>query len=114
MRCAVMQPYIFPYIGYFQLACSVDYFVFYDDVNFIKRGFINRNNILANGAPLRITFPVVGASQNKLISELEFSLETQKLESTIHQNYSKAPYYRSVMPLIESTLHYNNRNIADL
>ena len=45
MKVAIMQPYLFPYIGYFQLIAAVDKFVVYDDVNFIKGGWINRNNI---------------------------------------------------------------------
>ena len=48
MKIAVMQPYFFPYIGYWQLINSVDIFIIYDDVNFVKRGYINRNNILIN------------------------------------------------------------------
>ena len=67
MRIAVMQPYLFPYIGYWQLVNSVDTFVIYDDVNFIKRGYINRNNILQNGASQLITLELIGASQNKRI-----------------------------------------------
>ena len=48
MKIAIMQPYFFPYIGYWQLINSVDIFIIYDDVNFIKKGYINRNNILIN------------------------------------------------------------------
>ena len=48
MKTAIMQPYIFPYIGYYQLIDAVDQFIIFDDVNFIKRGWINRNNILLN------------------------------------------------------------------
>ncbi|MDX9930187.1 MAG: WbqC family protein, partial [Bacteroidales bacterium] len=40
-----MQPYIFPYLGYFQLIQSVDRFVLYDDVNYVKGGWVNRNFI---------------------------------------------------------------------
>ena len=48
MTLAIMQPYIFPYIGYYQLAGAVDKFVFLDDVNYINKGWINRNNIIIN------------------------------------------------------------------
>ena len=57
MKTAIMQPYIFPYLGYFQLVNCVDTFVFYDDVNFIKRGWINRNKILINGKEVLLSFP---------------------------------------------------------
>ena len=45
MRIAVMQPYFLPYIGYWQLLRAVDTFVVLDDVNYINRGWINRNRI---------------------------------------------------------------------
>jgi len=66
---ALMQPYIFPYIGYFQLIRAVDKFIAYDDVTFIKQGWINRNRILANGAPLIFSIPLSGASSHLLIRE---------------------------------------------
>ncbi len=51
-----MQPYLFPYLGYFQLLKAVDVFVFADDVNFIKGGFINRNKILFKNEERTISF----------------------------------------------------------
>ena len=64
MKLAIMQPYLFPYIGYFQLIHAVDTFVVYDDVNFIKGGWINRNFILSQGKKSRITLQLKGASPN--------------------------------------------------
>ncbi len=55
MKIAIMQPYFFPYIGYFQLINAVDKYVFLDDVHFINRGWINRNRILINGEAHYIT-----------------------------------------------------------
>ena len=65
-----MQPYIFPYIGYYQLMYDLEVFVSLDDVNFVNKGWINRNRILVNGAPQFFTIPVVKSSQNKKINEL--------------------------------------------
>ncbi|MEX2362011.1 MAG: WbqC family protein, partial [Balneolaceae bacterium] len=76
---AVMQPYFFPYIGYFQLIEAVDEFVFYDDVNYINRGWINRNKILINGEAKYITIPCTDASQNKLILEVKYSLSEREI-----------------------------------
>ena len=73
MKLAVMQPYFFPYIGYFQMINAVDVFVFYDDVNFIKRGWINRNKILVNGSECLLTIPCIKASQNKYISDIKIN-----------------------------------------
>ena len=67
MKVAVMQPYFVPYIGYFRLINAVDKFVLLDDVNYINRGWINRNRILLGERPHTITIPLKGASQNKKI-----------------------------------------------
>lgn len=68
-KIAIMQPYFLPYIGYFQIVAAVDIFVFYDDVNYIKGGWINRNKIVINDKPHFITVPLQNASSNKLITD---------------------------------------------
>ena len=65
MKVAIMQPYFFPYIGYFQLINAVDIFVIYDDVNFIKQSWITRNRILLKNEAFRINLIVEGASSSK-------------------------------------------------
>lgn len=104
MKCAIMQPYFAPYIGYFQLISAVDCFVLYDDVNFIKGGWINRNFILGKNEPQRITLQLSGASPNKLINKVKLGNNRIKLLKTIEQTYSKAPYFNSVIPIIEKSL----------
>ncbi|HNY56500.1 MAG TPA: WbqC family protein, partial [Chitinophagales bacterium] len=80
MKVAIMQPYFFPYIGYFQLINTADVFVVYDDVNYINKGWINRNNILVNGKAALITLALKNASQNKLINETELSDDVKNKE----------------------------------
>lgn len=112
-----MQPYIFPYLGYFQLVNAVDTFVFYDDVNFIKRGWINRNKILVNGKEKLVSFPCIQASQNKLINEVEINLEDKaysKFLQTLEQAYSKAPNFEVVYKLISNLLKQEHTSIASL
>lgn len=107
MTLAIMQPYIFPYIGYFQLIHAVDKFVIYDDVNFINRGWINRNRILMNGKDFLFTIPLKDASQNKLINEIEVNWDENwkgKFLKTLEQAYKKAPHYQEVVELIERSL----------
>jgi len=102
---AVMQPYLFPYIGYFQLVNAVDVFVVYNDVNYIKRGWINRNRILLNGNDYLFTVPVEDASQNRRICDTRIIQDQSiylKLLATIQTNYKRAPYFSEVMPLINS------------
>lgn len=116
-KIAIMQPYLFPYVGYFQLINAVDEFVIFDDVNFIKRGWINRNNILESGEPRLLTFPMKGISQNKKINEIEFDLDdlkTQKILKGIELNYQKAPMFEDVFLIIERILRFENKNSAKL
>jgi hypothetical protein len=112
MTIAIMQPYLFPYIGYWQLISAVDTFVIYDDVNYINKGYINRNNILVNGQKQSFTLELLGASQNKLINEIKIGNNTAKILKTIKQNYSKAPYFENIFPLIENILMQDEKNIA--
>lgn len=114
MKLAVMQPYLFPYIGYFQLIYASDLFLIYDDVAYIKQGYINRNSILSTNGATRFTVPVPGASSNKLISELAFSGGVAKVLKTIEQSYSKAPYFEDVFPIIRGTLELEDRSIASV
>jgi hypothetical protein len=79
MKLAIMQPYIFPYIGYFQLLSAVDTFVIYDDVNFIKQGWINRNQILLNGKVFRFNIILKDSSSFKKINEIEVATNNYKL-----------------------------------
>ena len=114
MKLAVMQPYLFPYIGYFQLIYAADIFLIYDDVAYIKQGYINRNSILSRNGATRFTIPVPGASSNKLISELAFSKDVAKVLRTIEQSYSKSPRFGDVFPIIQGALELEDRSIASV
>jgi hypothetical protein len=116
MKIAIMQPYLFPYIGYFQMINAVDHFVFYDDVNFIKGGWINRNNILSNGEKQFFTLQLQGASSFKKINEIQLGKNSSKIIKSIVQAYSKAPYFNEVFPLIERVFIENSPHstIADI
>ena len=112
MRLAIMQPYLFPYIGYFQLISAVDVFVIFDDVNFINRGWINRNYILCGGESKLLTMELERSSQNKLINQINVGNRNDKLLKTINHNYSKAPFYPQVFPIISNILTNKEKNLA--
>ncbi len=118
MKLAIMQPYIFPYIGYFQLINAVDKFVIYDDVNYINKGWINRNKILVNNNETLFTIPLHKASQNKKIKEIEINYTQKginKFIKTIQNSYSKTPNYSKVSAFVESILlHKTYNNISEL
>lgn len=117
MKIAIMQPYFCPYIGYFQLVASVDRFIFYDDVNYIKGGWINRNRIVSNGKEFLFTIPLVDASSFKLIKDTEInwrSKEITKLVNNIRMSYRKAAFYGDVFPIVESLFDKQPETIAKL
>jgi hypothetical protein len=110
---AVMQPYLFPYLGYYQLVAQADVFVLYDDAAFIKQGYINRNSILVDGAPYRFTVPVIGASSNRPIRDVRFG-DTGKLRRTLREAYARAPQFTSVQPLVDAVLAHPERSVTAL
>ena len=112
-----MQPYIFPYIGYMNLVKASNVFVFYDDVNFIKRGWINRNRIILFGKPYRFTIPLKGSSQNKLIKDLRpenINNFSKKFLNQLSFSYRDAPYLRQTLNYVEEVLLSENKSIGDL
>lgn len=115
MKLGIMQPYFFPYIGYWQLINAVDKYVIYDDVNFIKGGWINRNRILLNGSGKMINIQMHKGSPNKLINQIEVldnPIYVKKLLKTIESCYLKAPYFHKVYPIIEEIVTRGERNLA--
>lgn len=109
MKIAIMQPYFFPYVGYWQLIKSVDTFVLLDDVNFINRGWINRNRILLNGQPYMITLPLIHASQNRQICDLEINTDKRKLNKllkTISEAYAGLPGRDLIIELAEQLFYF--------
>jgi len=124
---AIMQPYLFPYIGYFQLVDKCSVFVLYDDVSYIKGGFINRNVISDGRKVMRFTVPVPGSSSNVAIKDLSFNFQPSKLLKNIEHCYKKASYYSSGMQVVEKVIefakaessiarvvHYSLKTISDL
>lgn len=112
MKLAVMQPYLFPYIGYWQLIHAADVFVIFDDVNYINRGYINRNSILVNGKEQRFTLELKGASQNKWINQIDVGNNKSKLLRAVELAYKKSPNFKAVYPLIEKVLVNEEENLA--
>jgi hypothetical protein len=115
MRIALMQPYFFPYIGYFQLMAACDLFVVHDDVQYVKEGWVNRNRILVNGAAGWITLPVKAAAHDLRISEREYLLHdrsTLRMPARIAGVYRGAPYLQRTMPLVEEILSFPESSVA--
>lgn len=112
MKLGIMQPYFFPYIGYWQLIKAVDKYVVYDDVNYIKGGWINRNNFLINGQKKLFTIQLNGASSYKKINEIEIKDDFSSFKKMLQINYAKAPFYKDYQELVERITSFYSKNLG--
>ena len=113
---AIMQPYFFPYIGYWQMIHAVDRFIIYDDVNYIKGGWVNRNRILINGKPAYITVPLSQSSPYKSICDIALHpslIWRDKLVKMIETTYRKAPHFGVVFPVIKKLIRHETDNLSN-
>ncbi len=113
MKIGVMQPYLFPYIGYYQLIQAVDKFIVYDNIQHTKKGWINRNRFLQNGKDVMFSVPLKKGSDFLNIKERDISadFEKDKLLNQIREAYRRAPYFEEAFSLIENIVQYNNANL---
>lgn len=108
-----MQPYFLPYLGYWSLVANVDCFVILDDVNYIKKGWINRNNFQNGDTAKLITLPIKNASQNRQIIEHELLPGFDTIINSINREYSRAPYSEDVSYILNGLSNYRGLNLAD-
>ncbi|MCU1797270.1 hypothetical protein CUU45_08285 [Pectobacterium polaris] len=113
IKYAVMQPYFFPYIGYFQLMAEVDVFVVYDNIKYTKKGWINRNRILLNGKDSTFSLPLKKDSdfldvKDRVLSE---TFNRDDLINKIRGAYRRAPYFKNVFPLLENIINHRDDNL---
>ncbi len=118
MKLAIMQPYFLPYLGYFQLLNAVENFVVYDNIQYSKKGWINRNRILSNGGDSIFTLPLKKDSDyldvnQRALSEHFLKVEKDKILRRIRNDYKNAPSYESVMPLLEKVFNYSELNLFE-
>ncbi|MBF0163896.1 MAG: WbqC family protein [Magnetococcales bacterium] len=108
-----MQPYFFPYIGYFQLIRAVDRFIVYDTIKYTKKGWINRNRILQHGAPVWFSLPLMAGSDDLAIDarRLASDFRPESLLNRLHGNYRRAPCFEPVYTLAEGILRHPDPNL---
>lgn len=113
MRLAIMQPYFFPYIGYFQLIAAVDTFIVYDNIKYTKKGWINRNRMLLNGKDAMFSLPVKRDSDSLDVCarELAADFNRDKLLNQFKDAYRRAPYFAQTFPLIEQIVRHDDSNL---
>lgn len=117
IRIAIMQPYLFPYLGYFQLVSAADIFVLFDDVQYINRGWVNRNRILVDGKAEMVTFPLKKADRaaniNQRVFADNFEAETERILRKIVCAYAKAPFFRERFPTIALLIRCCLHNLSE-
>ncbi len=116
MNLSIMQPYFFPYIGYFQLINASDKFIIYDNIQYTKKGWINRNRILSNNKDIIITLPIKKASDYLDVRDREVadSFNKKKFLAKIEHSYNKAPFFNETYGLIEDDIiSFNNNNLFE-
>lgn len=106
------QPYLFPYIGYWQLLNIANVFVLSDSMQYIKKGYINRNYILINGKRHRYTLEVLGVHSDTLINEIRVGNNATKILKSIFNAYKKAPYFEEIFPMLEQIFLNKEKNLA--
>jgi hypothetical protein len=114
-RLAAIQPYFFPYIGYFQLIAACDELVLLDDVQYVTRRWINRNRILVNGAPSWITWPVRRARRELAIDQRRYVRDpgvTRRILDRLNAAYRRAPHFAPSMALVGDVLGLAEDNVA--
>lgn len=111
----IMQPYFLPYIGYWQLLAAVDRFVVYDNIEFTKKGWINRNRFLRNGTDAIFTVPLKKASDALTVAErtLADDFDPAMLLNPLIAAYRKAPFFSAVFPVIEKVIAATPRNLFE-
>jgi hypothetical protein len=117
-QIAIMQPYFFPYLGYFQLINVVDRFILFDTPQFIRHGWIERNQILKpNGETLYIKVPLKKHARTITIKEIEINNSQnwkEKIFAQLVPYKRKAPYYRVTLALLQEALSIETNNIVEL
>ena len=108
-----MQPYFFPYIGYFQLIAAVDVFIVYDNIEYTKKGWINRNRILRGGNDVIFSLPLKQGSDSLNVCERELApdFNRNKLLNQFKGAYRRAPYFKQTFPLLEDVVRFEAQNL---
>ena len=114
-RVGIMQPYFFPYTGYFSHMFACDLFVLYDNIQYTKKGWINRNRIFSNGHIVPITIPLAKGRDLLPIFERQLAVDFsgEKILRQLRGAYSQAPGWKEIETLVGSIFQQGHRNLFD-
>jgi len=113
MKLGIMQPYFLPYIGYWQLINAVDIFVIYDNIQYTKKGWINRNRFLQNGHDVLFSIFLKNDSDYLNVNQrfLSPDFKKNKLIAKFQSAYSKAPMKNEIVPFISEIINCQEKNL---
>jgi len=118
MKLGIMQPYFFPYIGYFDLINYSDRWIVFDTVQYIRHGWVNRNRILHPEQGWQyIVAPLKKHSRNTVIKDIEIGDVHMWHQRILGQNQhykKKAPYFHETYRLVEECLAIEEHSISRL
>lgn len=116
MSIAIMQPYFFPYIGYYSLVANTDWFVFFDTPQYIRRGWINRNRILScKNEPIYVNIPIHKTDRSTAIKDIRIDNDLswkEKMYGQLTVYKTKAPNYNDVMDLVHDVIETDTQSLS--
>jgi hypothetical protein len=115
MKIGIMQPYLLPYIGYYQLIGAVDKFVVYDNIKYTKKGWINRNRLLSNNVAATFTLPLLSDSDAAEIGERQIAADfhASSLLNRFRGAYAKSLYFKETFRVLEEIFESENKNLFE-
>jgi hypothetical protein len=118
-RLAIMQPYFFPYLGYFSLIAAADQFIVFDVVQYIRHGWVNRNRILKPdfGSDQYVLVPLVKHPRGTLICDVAIANHLPwktKLLAQLQHYKKRARFFKETRELVAAALEFDTDSLVDL
>lgn len=120
MRMGMMQPYFFPYLGYFGLIDATDHWIVFDTPQYIRRGWVNRNRVLSTGSAgwKYARIPVASCGSFTPIREIRIATrqewQRELFDSLDAYRLRKAPHYQQTISFLQNTLSLRTENLSEL
>lgn len=120
MKLGIMQPYFFPYVGHFALINQTDKWIVFDEVQYIERGWMNRNRIIHPTKPeaTYINVPLEKHTQKTIIKDILINENEDfkdKIKAQLTASYKKrAPYFKETMKVVEDVFNFQGRSLTKL
>lgn len=116
-KAVIMQPYFLPYLGYFQLFAAADVVLIYDDVQYTKQSWINRNRFYLNERIEYLSIDLERDSHEKkinerMIADKYFKYSVSRYLKRMESNYRDACFYHDIMPLMTAILQQKERRLS--